>query len=165
MIITASVFKIKPRGMARESEPVILSGLGAAWYGNPEVRDRLSLEAPSSLILPASGEKVPIASQETAVVNDMFLIPIIIQMRAASSLKIPSLETIAEELEALWIKYHEARQKRAYKGRNPKLASDFKLPDHVQAICITDSKHIKTLLSMMKKQFQSERVAREPQLH
>ncbi|OLP83091.1 hypothetical protein AK812_SmicGene36190 [Symbiodinium microadriaticum] len=93
--------------MARESEPVILSGLGAAWYGNPEVRDRLSFEAPSSLILPASGEKVPIASQETAVVNDMFLIPIIIQMRAASSLKIPSLETIAEELEALWIKYHE----------------------------------------------------------
>lgn len=149
----------------RQVEPVLLSGLGASWYGNPEVRDRLSFEAPSSLILPADGDKVPIASQETVVANDMFIIPIIIQMRAAGSLKIPSMETIAQELEALWTKFHEARQKRAYKGRYPKLPNDFKLPDHVQAICITDSKYIKSFLSMAKKQFQSQRVSRESQLH
>ncbi|CAE7261525.1 unnamed protein product [Symbiodinium sp. KB8] len=115
--------------MARESEPVILSGLGAAWYGNPEVRDRLSFEASSSLILPASGEKVPIASQETAVVNDMFLIPIIIQMRAASSLKIPSLETIAEELEALWIKYHEDEDYRRMVANFGNKAQDADYPE------------------------------------
>ena len=168
MIITltsAAVFKIKPHDMAREIESVILTGLGAAWYGNSEVKDRLSFEAPNPLILPAPGEKVPLANQETVVMNDMFVIPIIIQMRAARSLKIPSMETIAEELEALWVKFHESRQKKAYKGRCPKLPSDFILPDHVQAICVTDSKHIKSLVSMAKRQFQSERVARESQLH
>ncbi|CAE7908082.1 unnamed protein product [Symbiodinium necroappetens] len=147
--------------MALDVEPVVLTGLGSAWFCNEEIRERLSMEAPTALVVPASGDRTVAVSQETAVMNDMFLIPIIIQMKAAKSLKIPSLEDLASELEGIWVKLYEASQKKASRGRFPKMPCDFKLPDHVQALCISDAKNLKSLLSMVKKQFQSERIARD----
>lgn len=151
--------------MDREVQEVELAGLGAAWLQNPEVKDRLMEEGSRGLILPPEGEKAPLCIQSTAITNDMFLKPVMVQMRAARNLKIPSVEALAKEISVLWYRYFEAKEKRkaAAAGRPPKLPADFRLSDVIMATCHSDAKHIKSLLSMCKKQFVSERASRESQ--
>ena len=153
--------------MAREVQEVELAGLSVSWLLNPEIKERLMEEGAKGLVVPPEGEKIPICVQSTAVANDMFLKPVMVQMRAARSLKIPSVEALVQELTSLWYKHYESKEKRkaAAAGRPPKLPAEFRLPDAVAAVCHTDAKHLKSLLSMCKKQFQSDRQAREIRLH
>lgn len=153
--------------MAREVQEVELAGLSVSWLLNPELKERLMEEGAKGLVAPPEGEKVPICVQATAVANDMFLKPIMVQMKAARSLKIPSIEALVQELTSLWYKYYEAKEKRraSAAGRPPKLPAEFRLPDAVAAMCHSDAKHLKSLLSMCKKQFQSDRAARETRWH
>ena len=72
----------------------------------------MSLEHCSGLIAPAEGDKVPLWTQETAIVNEMFIIPIALEMRAARNLKLPPLDEIQDEFLALWYKFFEARKRR-----------------------------------------------------
>ena len=142
---------------------VELGGLASSWLANPHVKERLLDECtPEGLIRAPEGERTPIAVQETALVNEMFIAPIIIQMRMAHSLQIPHVDPLKDELRALWWKYFQAKEKRKAKGRSPNLAPDFVLPDLIEATIHTDAKSLKTLLSMVKKQFTSTRVAKEP---
>ena len=136
-----------------------------AWSRNVEIKDRLLEEGHKGLILAPEGEKVPIAIQATAILNDSFIIPIVIQMKAARSLKIPSLDSLEEELSLTWVKYFEAKERKSANatGRCPKLPDDFKLSPAIQACCRVDAKYVKSLLSMVKKQFMSDRQARESQ--
>ena len=141
-----------------------LSGLGETLFSDAEVKDRLMEEAASvGLVLPAEGDKVPTPSQETVIKNEVLLCPIITEMKRAFSLKIPKLEAISEQLGVAWTKYFKAKQKRRVRGRIPDLPVGFELPENVQAQCVVDAKYLKPLLSLAKKQFLSDRVARESQ--
>ena len=140
---------------------VKLDGLGAAWHSNPVIRDRMSEDGSSGVILPPEGEKIPVAIQETAVCNEMFIIPVALAMKAAQTLKIPTVEMFEQEFEALWLKYFEAKQKRSTCGRMPQLPKNFVLPPYLQAVCHADAKHLKCLMSMVRKQFLRDRTARE----
>ena len=148
--------------MDRKVSQVRLNGLGVAWHSNPTVKERMSLEHCSGLIAPAEGGKVPLCTQETAIVNEMFIIPIALEMRAARNLKLPPLDEIQDEFLALWYKFFEAREKKKSSGRMPQLPKNFEIPAYIQALCRTDAKELKRLMSMVRKQFLSERISREP---
>ena len=149
--------------MAHVISGVELGGLASSWLANPHVKDRLLDEGnPEGLIRAPEGERAPIIVQETAVVNEMFMGPIILQMRAAHSLQIPHVDPLKEEIRKLWWKYFQAKEKRKSKGRSPNLPPDFHLPDLIEASIHSDAKSLKSLLSMAKKQFCSTRVAKEP---
>ena len=147
----------------REVYDVNISGLSLSWSRNMEIKERLLDEGHKGLIRAPEGEKVPTTIQATAILNDSFLIPIIIQMKAARSLKIPDLDSLEEEISLTWFKYFEAKHRKSGHavGRCPKLPDEFKLSPAVQASCRVDAKYLKSLLSMVKKQFISDRKARE----
>ncbi|CAE7882633.1 unnamed protein product [Symbiodinium necroappetens] len=149
--------------MDRTVYDVDISGLGVGWHANLELKDRLLEEGSKGLILPPEGEKVPLPMQSTAILNDAFLIPIAIQMRAARNLKIPSLDALEAELLVTWTKYFESKERKKVSGsgRYPSLPQEFKMPASVEASVHQDAKYLKSLLSMIKKQFLSERQARD----
>ena len=123
-------------------------------------------ESCAGLILPPLGEQAPLPIQATAVVNKPFIVPILMRMREARSLQLPSLQSL-EDLFETWFCKHAAfclkrRHGKQGAGRNPKLHADYKPSDAILASCHTDAKHLKSLLSMVKKQFMSERVSGEP---
>ena len=65
----------------------------------------------------------------------------------------------------MWKKHaqHLLKRKQGWQGagRNPKLDEGFELSARTLGSCHQDAKHFKSLLSMVKKQFMSERVAHE----
>ena len=144
---------------------VDLEGLGVAWSTNPHIQELLEDAATTSLVQPADGDRVALANQACAVKNEPFLAAILMRMREARSLHLPSISMLEEQLTTTWVKHHQYVYKRrlgkAGAGRNPKLPPDFSLSDRELEMCHADSKSLKTLLSMVKKQFISERVAHE----
>ncbi|CAE7332378.1 unnamed protein product, partial [Symbiodinium pilosum] len=95
----------------------------------------------------------------------MFIIPIALEMRAARNLKLPPLDEIQDEFLALWYKFFEAREKKKSSGRMPQLPKNFEIPAYIQALCRTDAKELKRLMSMVRKQFLSERISRDSDYH
>ena len=139
-----------------------IDGLGLAWYKDPEVRARLEDDG-MELLRPADGEKVPGVSQPCAIVNRVFLEPLISKMRENYTLKIPSVSDIAIELSIIWWRFHQSKQRKSGRGRLPKVDEHYELPEALQAMCHSEAKVIKSLVSAVKKQFRSTRVAHELQ--
>ena len=138
-----------------------IDGLGLKWYKDPDVKERLDDDVSMGLLRPPDGEKVASISQGCAVANKIFLEPVIAEMRRAGSLKIPQVADIAIELSVIWWRYGQAQQRKGKKGRLPKIDEHSELPEPCQAQCHAEAKTLKSLISMVKKQFLSERVARE----
>ena len=101
--------------------------------------------------------------------NKCFLIPIIKMLRAAKTLITPNVDQIRDQLEKLWVSHLAAKKRRNLsgkgKGRFPKLDPQLQLDAETIGNCHTDAKGIKTLLCFVRKQFLSERVAKEAQLN
>ena len=139
----------------------LLEGISRVWWENPEVRQRL-MDDSVTLILPAEGDKAPQPSQQCALTNGMILGPVLFRMHMFQTLKIPSVEMLAAEMLSLWSLQCRAKQrKKTEKGRLPMLDAEFRIPEAVQAQCHLDAKSAKTLLSTLRKQFLSDRVAKE----
>ena len=131
-----------------------------------EVRERI-FDHRGFLVLPEVGEPAPMQTQGCCVLNQTFLLPIIKAMKAAKTLKLPSLEQIHRQLVILWTTHQSAKKKKkgSSKGRLPKLDDSFQLEPEILAHALTDAKGIKSLLSFVRKQFLSERVPKDSRLN
>ena len=138
-----------------------IDGLGLKWYKDPDVKERLEEDGSMELLRPEAGEKMPRITQGCAVANKIFLEPVISRMREEGSLKIPEVADIAIELSIVWWRHEQSKRRKSCKGRLPKVDEHFELPQALQAQCHAEAKVIKSLISMVKKQFNMERVARE----
>ena len=147
------------------ASPAVLDGVGRAWYGVEEIRERI-YDRRGLLVLPAVGEAAPLKTQGCAVMNQDFVIPVIKAMRAAGTLNVPSVAQIFEQFEQLWHTFASAKRKKKSpkgSGRYPKLSADeCKLDVETDANAWTDAKRIKALLCFLRKQFLSERISKEP---
>ena len=68
-----------------------LSGLASAWQANVFITELLDDEMLTGLVCPPEGEVAPITVQLTAVVSKPFVVPILMKMREAKSLHLPSV--------------------------------------------------------------------------
>ena len=147
--------------------PASFDGVGKAWYHDEGIRERI-LDKKGCLVLPEIGESSPLQSQGCCVLNRAFLIPLIKTMRTSKTLITPSLEIIREQVEELWITHRAAKQRKNIAGKGkwrfPKLDPHLQLDDETLANAHSDAKGIKTLLCFARKQFLSERVAKESPL-
>ena len=149
-----------PESVSEGFSSAQLGGLALAWFNNPEVKDRL-LDEKGDLIVPADGDRMVLASQACCVKNNMFLGAIAAQMRAAKTLRTPYVWQIEAVLAELWEFHFKAKLKAKRGGRYPKLDENFELSKEIQAACHDDAKALKSLLTAVRKQFMSTRVARD----
>ena len=146
--------------MADEMHQDLLSGLHKTWFQNPEVKRRL-LDESSKLVLPAPGELAVQPSQQCCIMNEPFLSTIISRMREAKTLKIPGVEKLDAELLNLWFYNIRNKDRKRNAGRVPNVDPEYKVPEEIQAQIHLDSKALKTLMSTLRKQLMSERVAKD----
>ena len=143
-------------------------GVGRQWYHDDGIRERI-FDRKSTLVLPELGEPSPNQSQACCVMNKAFLVPIIKTLRIAKTLIVPNVDQIREQLEDLWVPHLAAKQRKNYKGKGkgrfPKLDPQLQLDAETIGHCHTDAKGIKTLLCFVRKQFLSDRIAKEAQLN
>ena len=143
--------------------PASFDGVGRAWFRVEEIRERI-LERRGTLILPEIGEAAPAKTQGCCVLHKDFLGPIIMAMRAHSTLVIPSVQTIFDQVEELWQTHFLAKQKKKSakgSGRYPSRDPYFQLDLETLTNAWTDAKGIKSLLVYVRKQFLSGRVSKE----
>ena len=142
---------------------VDLTPLPSLWRRDSHIRELLSSETTTGLVVAPEGERAPVALQSTAVANEALIGGILKQMHEARPLQLPSLMMLEDVLQATWKKHFQAVSKhKAGAGRSPNLSGNFELSDHAISMCHSDGRYLKSLLSMVRKQVLSRRVAHDP---